>query len=484
LINHRKLLDLASASLKKFSPTKKAAHTLLFITEEKTFRIDTDSNGVFSTELEVIEQGCPASASLPRVINKLADKAASPWAKSMWILYSRLSTLLVSLPEMQVKGLDKAMLAQVLLYEAEGMTGQVGTDNLFAYQFVKAEDEMADYWLTQIDLSVWNELSVNLKKQKSKLAGLLSPAGLLFPLQYEEADQWLRIESWPNQLVAVAKQDNYTNMNVISYDSPRWRPELEHWLAEKQQGAATETLLTGRLDLLPDTQALFDLNNSDDAALWMLRWANELIVEEGRHSAVIRQPSAINPEHLWLAGSGTAATVLCLLNALWFIHERNVFDAEAENLRAIEKNIQDLNKRIGDVSAEQSKIEQKLQQLSSDNGQIPLILSYLKQRDARLLKALADGRSEQLIIETITSNGASVVIEGVSLQQELANKLADSMAQPFKDSPWRIESPTVKNMALMADGNGPWSMVIKLVDAGVPALNPKPAEPQNKKAKK
>jgi hypothetical protein len=44
------------------------------------------------------------------------------------------------------------------------------------------------------------------------------------------------------------------------------------------------------------------------------------------------------------------------------------------------------------------------------------------------------------------------------------------LAQPFKDSPWRIESPTVKNMALMADGNGPWSMVISLVDAGVPSI--------------
>jgi hypothetical protein len=83
---------------------------------------------------------------------------------------------------------------------------------------------------------------------------------------------------------------------------------------------------------------------------------------------------------------------------------------------------------------------------------------------------LADGRNQQLIIETITSSAASVVIEGVTLQQELANKLADSLAQPFKDSPWRIESPTVKNMALMADGNGPWSMVISLVDAGVPSI--------------
>lgn len=484
MINHRKLLNFVSLAFKKISLSKKAAHTLLVITEEKTFRIDTDNNGVFSAELEVIEQGCASPSSLPRTITKLSEKTISPLAKSVWILYSRLSALLVSVPEMQVKGLDKAMLAQILLYEAEGMTGQTSVENLFAYRFVKTEDEMSDYWLTQIDQGIFNELSTTLKKQKSKLAGLLSPSGLLSPLQVDDAEQWLRLESWPNQLVALYKHDINANINVISYDSPRWRDELQHWLADKQPGSNSETLLTGRLDVLPDTAVVFDLNNSDDAALWLLRWANELIVEEGRHSAVIRQPSAINPEHLWMAGSGLAATVLCLLNALWFIHERTVFDAEADNLRAIEKNIQDLNKRIGDVSTEKTKIEQKLQQLSNDSGQVPSILSHLKQRDALLLKALADGRNQQLIIETITSSAASVVIEGVTLQQELANKLADSLAQPFKDSPWRIESPTVKNMALMADGNGPWSMVIKLVDAGVPALNPHPPEPQNKKAKK
>jgi tRNA(Ser,Leu) C12 N-acetylase TAN1 len=76
--------------------TARAAHTLLYITEAKTFRIDTDKRGVMQGEVQVLEVRCETVNSLPQALEFIIDNSA-PLGKKVWILYARLSSYVLTL---------------------------------------------------------------------------------------------------------------------------------------------------------------------------------------------------------------------------------------------------------------------------------------------------------------------------------------------------------------------------------------------------
>jgi len=98
------------------------AHSLLYITEAKTFRIDTDRRGVMQGDVTVTELRCDSANSLPAALTELFAESA-PLGKTVWILYARLNTYLLNLPSVQVEGVETEVLEQALLFEYESLSG-------------------------------------------------------------------------------------------------------------------------------------------------------------------------------------------------------------------------------------------------------------------------------------------------------------------------------------------------------------------------
>ncbi len=454
----------------KFSGFKKRpAYTLLFITEVKTFRIDADRKGVLISELETIEQGCEDPTRLAKTILKISEQSP-PFGAKTWLLFLRLPAHLLSLPTMQVQGVDDEMLLQALEFELEGITGQSSMDSRTAFQLLRNEDDMSEYWLTQIDQLSLDDTVKALKKCKSKLAGLLYPGGLPMPLNAPEDFDWLRLEAWPNQLYALSQKEDDLTMQAFSFDNHHWQNELEQWLMDFPDSTLSEALFNNKLEVLPETRNQYHLNRDHDLILWLGLWSQCLITDKNPSVPIIKPAGSYNPDMMWMAGTGVGALALCLLHAGWFISQSNHYQFEVDRLTKIDQSMKGIRKQITDSRGQKDSLQKKLDKLQNDAERIPETIVNLQQRPAKLLKALALGRDPNLIIETIENSKNNLVINGVTLEPLLANQLAVYLQNNLPNLNWHVQAPVKKDMKLF-DGGGPWSFEITLIDEGIPGFS-------------
>ncbi len=92
-----------------------------------------------------------------------------------------------------------------------------------------------------------------------------------------------------------------------------------------------------------------------------------------------------------------------------------------------------------------------------------------------MLEALANGRPENLLLESIATDKDDIKINGISLDATSANQLANYLETQLTTLGWSFAAPAKKNMELM-NGGGPWEFEIKLLDLGVEGFNKKPNE--------
>jgi hypothetical protein len=466
--------------MKLFNLNKRPPHTLLFVTEARTFRADADRKGILQGEVETIEHGGKTTAQLARTFSRIAD-STGPLGRKVWILFMRLPALLISVPTMQVRDIEPALLTQALQFEAEGMTGMSALETKVAFGFLQAENEMSDFWFTQIEKLAWDDLQKAVKQRKCQLGGVLNPGAMPAALSDPEADEWLRLEAWSNQLIALHRSEARLGLQVFNYDSPHWRGELEQWLREREPVKISETLLNNRIEMLPPTRQALTLHNESDMTAWFSGWAQCLIRRSGEGAAVLRPAGSRNMDAVWMAGSGVAALLLCGLHAGWFVHQQNYFERETQRLAQVEKDMTALRKQITEINEQKEKLETRLNKSSADS--IPGTIRKLQQRPALLLLALAENRDERLIIETLSSQGEEVEIGGITLQPHIGNQLAGALGESLRDLNWKVDLPAKRNMGLYGDEPGPWSFTLKLADQGIPGFAEPAARPGDNKAK-
>lgn len=449
---------------------RRPAHTLLFITEVKTFRVDADRKGLLVGNVSIIEHGCKAPANLAKAFNRIAENT-NPLGRKVWLLFLRLPCFLINLPTMQVRGIDDAMLAQALQFEAEGMTGVSSAATMMAFQFLREEHEMSDYWAVQIDRLVWSDLLKSLKQYKSQLAGLLHPSALPVSIHSPQAPEWLRIEAWSTMLVALHRNESRLSIQSLSFDNNHWQVELDQWLEEQGPIQVSEALLNNKVEMLPTTAQQFSLNEEAHLEQWLGLWARTLSVQRQPEVAVLKPVASINPDWLWMAGSGLAALLLCGLHAGWFIYQRHHLESETGRLTQVQKAMSELSKQFSESSDQKDKLERIFSKIETNADLIPNTVKMLQQRPALLLQALANGRHDELIVETIDSQLHNVTVGGVILQLNLGSKLASYLDHTLKDAHWQVVETPIENLKLFDGEPGPWSFKMKLDDKGLPGFN-------------
>lgn len=447
--------------------TKRPAYTLLFITEVKTFRVDVDKAGVISGDAETIGVPCAGPAKLAECISFIAANS-SPLGRKLWLLPIGLPVTLLSIPSMQVEGVDEATLIQVLQFELEGLTGQSSQDMQLAYQLLSDKDEMSNYWVSQINQLYFEDVSKAVKKAGSHLRGLLSPAGLPLSLQNPEQADWLRMECWSHQLLAMRNTPHDgLSLQLFSLDNRHWRTQLEKWLA--QQGAVehSETLLNNKIELLPDTAFHLHLNNPESVTGWLLLWAGELVKKTPPAVPVLRYQSKLNKDLLLMASGGSVAFLICTVHLTWHLYQANYYTGEFEDLQKVETSIAAMTKATAADQDKRIKLKTTITKLKGDSETLPRLIKGLQNRPSLLLEALARGRPEALILESIGTGKDEIKISGISLDSTSPNELSSYLEKQLAALGWSVVAPTKKNMELYAGGGGPWEFEIKLLDLGV-----------------
>jgi hypothetical protein len=440
-------------------------HTVLFIADEKSYRLDADSKGSVLSDLQEIAAGCATPAKLAACISAVA--AATPaFGRKTWVLFARLPVQLLTLPAMQVAGIKKDLLLQALQFELEGATGQAAAGRTLAYRLVNTQDELNQYWLTHVDALALDDILAALHKAGSALGGLLHPGGLpLFIVRPEQQD-WLRIEVWPEQALGLRRENGDTDMRLFALENRHWHTALENWQRHAPQTAASETLLNNTIEVLPDTQRTFHLYSADDVALWLGLWAQTLTAKQAPPVPLLEPPPLFNRELALRIASGAGMLLLCLAHLVWNLRQANYYKAETEALKKADQDMQALRKEITEQGGEKQKLEDKLAKLQGNISAIPKTLTALQQRPAKLLESLAKGRPDDLVVEEIVTEKDTVTVKGVALQSGLANQLGASLEAQLAVLNWQVGAPAKEDMRLFEDG-GPWSFSVALLDRGL-----------------
>jgi hypothetical protein len=440
-------------------------HTLLFVGEAKTYRLDVDKKGVALTELQEMETGCSNPAKLAACIGAVAEATAA-FGRNTWVLFARLPVHLLTLPALQVAGVKEDVLRQALQFELEGSTGQASAGRTLAYRLLNTQDELNQYWLTHIDSLALEDLLAALRKAGSSLGGLLHPGGLPLCIAAPGQQDWLRIEAWPEQLLALRRQNGDIDMRVFDFDNRHWQTALENWRRNAPQHAASETLLNNTIEVLPETRRVFHLAAADDAAPWLTLWAQTLSAQKEPPVPLLKPPPLFNREWALRIASGAGVLFICLTHLVWNLKETNYYQAETKAMQKVEQDMQTLRKQITERSDEKDKLETKLAKLQGDIGAIPKTLTLLQQRPAQLLQALAKSHPQDLVVEEIADGNDTVTIKGVALQASLANQLSANLEAQLPGLNWQVAAPTKEDMGLF-QGGGPWSFSLTLQDRGI-----------------
>ncbi|WAK03281.1 hypothetical protein [Methylobacter sp. YRD-M1] len=452
---------------------KRPAHSLLFITEAKTFRVDFDKTGVLIGDMSTADISCPTTAKLAECVAQIAA-GSKPLGRKVWLLYMRLPIALLTIPSMQVEGVDEATLLQALQFELEGLTGQSALDAKLAYHLLSNKDEMSTYWVSQINQLHFEDIHKALKKAGSQLGGLLHPAAMPQSLANPEHEDWLRMECWSRQLVAMRRHpDGGFSMQLFSLDYRHWHTQLEQWLNEQGAVPHSETLLNNMIELLPETAYTLHLGNTERLPDWLALWAGSLAKKTPPPAPMLRYQSKLNTDLLLMASGGSVAVLICAGHLSWNLYQAQHFTQEAEALKKVETSMTALRKSSADDREKRDKLKTKLDKLKGDSKILPEMIKALQHRPSRLMAAIASGRPENLVLEEIIADNDDIKIRGVSLDSVSTNKLAGYLELKLADLGWEILAPTKKNMNLFEDG-GPWEFEIALRDKGIEGFHHEP----------
>lgn len=453
---------------------KRPAHTLLFITEAKTFRIDVDKTGVIIGQPEMIAFKCVNTSALAECVSFISTNS-SPLASKTWLLFVRLPISLLSIPSMQVQGVDEATLLQALQFELEGLNGQRPQEQLLAYQLLSDKDEMSQFWISQTDKIHFDEAYQAVKKAKSRLEGLLHPAALPKALHNWEEPDWLRFECWSTQLVALRNHpENGLDMQIISFDDRYWQSQLEKWFELQGQTEHTETLLNNKIEMLPHTSITVHLSDIEPVANWLSLWAQFLINNDSLSVPVLRHHSKVNADLLLMASGGVGALLIVLSHAGWNLYQTKNYTQQVENLTKVETSINAARKTVNEDREKIEKLKVRIENLKKTSNVLPDLTKGIQNRPAKLLEALAKGRPENLLVETLLSEKDEIKITGLSLDAISANTLSSYLETELKPLGWLVAAPTKKNLEVLKEG-GPWEFEIKLTDLGMDGFNAKPS---------
>jgi len=444
------------------------AHSLLYITEAKTFRIDTDRRGVMQGDVTVTELRCDSANSLPAALTELFAESA-PLGKTVWILYARLNTYLLNLPSVQVEGVETEVLEQALLFEYESLSGQPVSHSHLAYQFISEADDMSSYWINLIAKETFTKITEVLKKSRCRLGGITHPGGLPALLSAEECTSWLRIESWPNTFFALNRNpETGLSMMILHPESnTRWQDELDHWILDTGDVDKSETLINNKIDYLPLADKAMYLNVDGAMTLWLTMWAGVLTGKDELALPLLNTQRKINMDLVYMLGGGGLALLLCTSHFTWNLYQRNEFQYQVERLGQAEKDIADAQGGLSKSQGMVGSLTNKNKLLEKNSEKIPLAMKALQQRPMAMLKALASHTPADLIIESVTLNEEQVIeIKGVSLQPHLVNQLVSQLRDDFLALGWRMNTPEKIDLEAFSEG-GPWEFSLLLFDDGL-----------------
>jgi hypothetical protein len=444
------------------------AHTIFYISETHTYRADLDRKGVIQGEITLIECACKSANALPTALETLLAANQPKAGRKVWLLYTRLPTHLLSLPAVQVEGVEPEILEQALQFEYEGMTGHSAGKSFLSHQYIGTADDMASYWITLIAQETLNKIKEILGKNHCRYGGLGHTGGLPLLISGDDVPSWLRVEYWPNVVLMLAKTPELgLAMQILNIkQNPDWQAEVDQWVLEIGEVDKSEALLNDNHEYLLPTDNSYRLSQEGAMVFWLGLWAQHLVASDDIKVPLLNPQKRLNKEIVYMVSGGLAAAFLCAAHFSVNLYFKNDFEAKAEQLSRLQNQNTALNKSLNTVRDQVDKLDKEVRLIEKNVNLIPVALEALQNRPLLLLKTLAMHSPENLVIEKITTDHDQLTISGYALEPFLINQLTEAIADDLQSIGWQM-APATKTAMAMFSNNGPWQFTLVLTDLGL-----------------
>ncbi len=444
------------------------AHTIFYITETQAWRADLDRKGVIQGDIQLIECPCKSANALPTALETLLADDQPKAGRKVWLLYSRLPTHLLSLPSVQVEGVEPEILEQALQFEYEGMTGHSAGKSFLSHQYIGTTDDMASYWVTLVAQETLNKIKEILHKKHCQYGGLSHAGGLPLLISGEDVPSWFRVEYWPTVTFMLAKTPELgLTMQILNIkQNPDWQTEVDQWVLEIGEVDKSEALLNDNSETLLPTDDNYRLSLDGALVFWLGLWGKHLIADDDIRVPLLNPQKRLNKEVVYMVSGGLAAAFLCAahFSVNWYF--KNDYEFKAAELSKLESESGGMSKTIADLRDKIDELEKSVSLMEKNVDLIPDALNALQSRPYRLLETLARHSPADLVIDRISPDKDRIIISGYALKPYLVNQLTDSIDKTLTALGWRLEPATKRAMGLF-ENDGPWEFEFHLIDPGL-----------------
>lgn len=451
------------------------AHTLIFAGAKEVVRVDADGEGEIGVP-EVFGKACEGIETLPEIVAFVAAASGRTFGRSVWVLCDGLSVHSLSLPAVQTAGVADDLLIQALSFELEAAMGFPTAGRDLAFTLTGSEDDMNQYWVSLAPQDAFKQVQAAVGKAGGRLSGLLHPGGLPLPLSDGSGDWW-RLEYWPETVLGISGAG--AGADSVQAFQPRAQRDLERWRKRLPAGARVEQLGSGAVQERAAEIAHFRLDDEGDLPRWLGAWAKLLTAAEAPVVPVFRPRAHPYREYFFMGGFAAAALAICVAHFGWFSVQAGRAQARLDELKKADAEIKTLRDAIKKKQEEYDKLRKDVAALEGSQASLPAVVSALRERPAALLKALAQYRTDGIVIDEIATGQGEIAVRGIALRPSEAARLASSLHEPLQPLGWDV-APALSNDLKYLEGGGPWGFEIKLRDGGLEGFSRSPAASERK----
>lgn len=417
------------------------SHTLIVLLPDRLIRADFDR----SLEATLWHKQRPPIEDIGLLVDtalRLGPKAA----KQVHILHSEAFNQLLPLPLSAVRKSDLDELTQALKFEAESLSG------LSAFEaelgVLPAQVSVTDqlFWVCSLPQTQLQDARQAVEDFGSQLAAVLPCSGVPLALDAQRPPElsWLRVEFWPDSVVALRHAPGQPTQRQVIGSAPElglWQSEYESWLAEVGQAEHKEALFHAEEYSLDEAYRKTLLNQDEALSLWLKAWARAI-------SAKLPLP-AITPKKEPLSTQFLVglSIVLAVLTAIGCLSHHRLRRIQADALsKAVEqeelpvKNLKALETQVKKLEKEEKTLTGQVKDMSLRVRLAHSIEEIQRQRLARLLRSLGMRLKTGMEISELRALDKGLVILGRAESSELPNQLASALAKDLDGLAWRIQS--------------------------------------------
>lgn len=333
----------------------------------------------------------------------------------------------VELPQRALAGLSKGELAQAVALASQALSGFPGD---VATTHRRPREERA-FLVAQSQAADVEACADSLERSGGRLAALLHPAAMPWPLAAVGTARWVRHEEWGGVRAIVRGRGQHCERvrvggvgQVVDHDEPTEQ------LALRAGGPASATT--------------FEL--ADDTALqhWFGRWAE--VLAHGADALLLAPPEPASVRYRrWLA-----AGLLLLAAGVAAMLDRDHLQQEVVAARTQLVQVRAPLDRLQALQGEIAAVQRQLANAGDPAAPPPVVSPWSASTIAMLLEQLARQRPEGVLLEDVQLGWRRTQVRGIAPTPAVADRFAEALARVCHPRGLLVQ-PTTRERLVVAD---------------------------------